>query len=97
MIPSLACSTRSGGLCRNKTKQKHVSRKEKHSHVVGIFSVQGDSLFARIFNGKDAWLEARLDVNYGLLAQLVQDGVIMNAHRTEIEVTFVTVVMFLPI
>jgi len=47
--------------------------------------------FREAFDGKQGVLERKLQTQYGLLAALQDRGVIMECHRTAVEVTWLAV------
>jgi len=51
-----------------------------------FYRIMPNRTFKEIFAGKQSILEEKIDTKYGLLAKLVQHGVITNSHRSDIEV-----------
>ena len=60
-----------------------------------ISGISSTKTFSSLFEGKQDKLEAKIDVEHGLLSKLEADKVITRRHRTSIEVKFVNVFLSL--
>ena len=60
-----------------------------------ISGISSTKTFNSLFEGKQDKLEAKIDVEHGLLSKLEADKVITRRHRTSIEVKFVNVFLSL--